>query len=146
MSPHPGGRDLDRHTTILTALALTSASTARQRTIDITTTGAKSGQPRRIEIWFYRAHQNLYLSSTPARRDWYANLLADPRFTFHLKNGPRADLPASATPVLDPHDRAHIFTSIIDDLNQPTDPRRPRRARPSTDRMGHQQPPDAHHL
>jgi deazaflavin-dependent oxidoreductase (nitroreductase family) len=101
------------------ALAITPSSSASARTIDITTTGAKSGRQRRIEIWFYRADGEIYLTTQPASRDWYANLLANPAFTFHLKNGVRADLAARAEPVLDPADRRRIFSSIIDDLNQP---------------------------
>jgi hypothetical protein len=35
-------------------------------------------------------------------RPWHANLLRNPDFTFHLKNGLRADLSVYATPVTDP--------------------------------------------
>ena len=101
------------------ALAITPASSAIERTIDITTTGAKSGRQRRIEIWFYRVDGEIYLTTQPARRDWYANLFANPAFTFHLKHGVRADLAARAEPVLDHNERQRIFTAIIDDLNQP---------------------------
>ena len=101
------------------ALAITPASSAPARTIDITTTGAKTGRQRRIEIWFYRVDGEIYLTTQPAVRGWYANLLANPEFTFHLKNGVTADLPARAEPVLDAADRKRIFTSIIADLNQP---------------------------
>ncbi|QCR20424.1 nitroreductase/quinone reductase family protein [Agrococcus sp. SGAir0287] len=104
------------------ALAITPASSARERTIDITTTGARTGRARRIEIWFYRVDGEIYLTTTPAGRDWYANLLAEPRFTVHLKHGVRADLPAVATPVLDEATRRHVFASVIDDLQQPSDP------------------------
>lgn len=105
------------------ALAITPASSARARTVDITTTGARTGRSRRIEIWFWRAQGRIYLSSTPpVRRSWFANLLANPNFTFHLKNGVRADLPAVATPVRDPEQRAAVFQSFIDDLNQPANP------------------------
>ena len=104
---------------IARALAITPASSASDRTIDITTTGAKSGRQRRIEIWFYRVDGEIYLTTQPARRDWYANLVANPDFTFHLKHGVRADLAARAEPVPDPAQRRHIFSSIIADLNQP---------------------------
>ena len=86
------------------------------RTIDITTTGRKSGRPRRIEIWFYRANGRVYLSGSPGRRSWYANLLANPKFTFHLKGSLQADLPARATPVSDPVERRAIFTILLKDL------------------------------
>jgi hypothetical protein len=46
----------------------------------------KTGRERRIEIWFYRLGDEIYLSSQPAVRGWYANLLQHPQFTFHLKN------------------------------------------------------------
>jgi deazaflavin-dependent oxidoreductase (nitroreductase family) len=88
----------------------------RDRTIDITTIGRKSGQPRRIEIWFYRAGEGIYLSGGPGRRSWYANLLANPDFTFHLKGSVRADLPARAMPVTDPGERRAVFTKILADM------------------------------
>ena len=88
----------------------------RDRTIDITTIGRKSGQPRRIEIWFYRAGERIYLSGGPGRRSWYANLLANPEFTFHLKGSVRADLPARATPVTDSGERRAVLTTILNDL------------------------------
>jgi deazaflavin-dependent oxidoreductase (nitroreductase family) len=104
------------------ALRITPASTAAERTVDITTTGARTGLARRIEVWFYRADGRWFLTTQPARRSWYANLLANPAFTFHLKQGVREDLPATARPVPDPADRARILGAIVDDLNQPSDP------------------------
>ena len=101
------------------ALAITPESSSAARTIDITTTGAKTGQARRIEIWFYRVDDVVYLSTQPASRSWYANLLANPRFTVHLKNDVRVDLPATAVPVLDADERRRVFSAIIDDLNHP---------------------------
>ena len=73
-----------------------------ERTIDITTTGRMSGRPRRIEMWFHNLDGELYLTGTPGTRDWYANLVAHPAFTFHLKGTHKADLRARATPILDP--------------------------------------------
>ena len=106
------------------ALAIDRSSPARDRTIDITTIGRRSGRPRRIEIWFYRADGEIYLSSLPAKRSWYANLEVNPAFTFHLKHGVRADLPATAKPVTDEVERRRIFTQFVDDLNQPSNPGR----------------------
>ena len=48
----------------------------------------------------------------PGRRGWYANLAADPRLTFHLKGGVRADLPARATLLTDEPTRRTILTRI----------------------------------
>lgn len=108
--------------TIEGALAITPASRARERTIDITTIGARTGRPRRIEVWFYRVDGRIYLSSSPARRSWYANIVANPGFVFHLKHGVRADLRAVGTPVLDRAQREAVFSSIIADLDQPWNP------------------------
>lgn len=106
------------------AIDITPAAGTRERIIDITTTGRRSGQPRRIEIFFYRAHGSTYLCSGAGggATSWYANLRADPRLTFHLKHGVRADLPARAQKVEDPAERAAVLQAIVDDLNQPHDP------------------------
>lgn len=91
------------------------------RTIDITTTGRKSGQPRRIEIWFHNLAGKLYITGTPGTRDWYANLVAHPSFTFHLKEGVTADLPARAIPITDPAERRAILEQIVKRVNSSTD-------------------------
>lgn len=101
------------------ALAITPSSSASARTVDITTIGAKTGRERRVEIWFYRVDDELYLTTQPASRSWYANLLRHPEFTFHLKNSVCADLTATAEPVLERGDRQRVFEAIIADLNQP---------------------------
>jgi deazaflavin-dependent oxidoreductase (nitroreductase family) len=80
--------------------------------IDITTRGRKTGQPRRKEIRFHNIDGQLYITGTPGPRDWYANLLAQPEFTFHLKQSVRADLPARATPILDKALRRTIIAAI----------------------------------
>jgi deazaflavin-dependent oxidoreductase (nitroreductase family) len=80
--------------------------------IDITTTGGKTGRPRRKEIWFHNVDGQLYLTGSPGRRDWYANLRANPEFTFHLKRATQVDLPARATPVLDKARRREILQKI----------------------------------
>lgn len=72
---------------------------AADRVIDITTTGRKTGEARRIEIWYHRVDGRLYITGTPGARGWYANLLEHPDFVFHLKESVQADLPAHATPV-----------------------------------------------
>jgi deazaflavin-dependent oxidoreductase (nitroreductase family) len=85
---------------------------ARDRTIDIITRGRKTGQPRRTEIWFHYIDGHVYITGTPGRRDWYANLVAHPEFTFHLKQSVKADLPARAVPILDIARRRVIIASI----------------------------------
>jgi len=100
------------------ALALGPETTMADHTVDITTTGARSGRPRRIEIWFHNVDGTVYLTGLPGPRDWYANLMADPRLTFHLKHGVRADLTAHATPVTDPGERARLFAAIIAGIDE----------------------------
>jgi len=79
-------------------------------TIDITTIGRKSGKPSRIELVFQNIDGTVFLSGTPGRRDWYANLVANPEFTFHLKKDVQADLPACARPVTNTAERRKILT------------------------------------
>lgn len=84
------------------------------RIIDITTTGRRTGEPHRIEIWFHRLDGRYYITGTPNRpRSWYANLVAHPSFTFHLKQSATADLVATARPVLDPDERRRVFGGIL---------------------------------
>jgi deazaflavin-dependent oxidoreductase (nitroreductase family) len=104
---------------VLRALAIDASSPDRDRTIDITTTGARSGRPRRIETWFYRVGERIYLTGLPGRRDWYANLLANPSFTFHLKGAVQADLAATAQPVADAAERRRVLTAIVTELDDP---------------------------
>ena len=104
---------------IARALALGGSAAVTERTIDITTTGRTPGKPRRIEIVFYVHEGNVYLSGIPApkTRSWLANLVAEPRFTFHLKNGITADLPAKATVIEDPKARRRILSAFVDQFN-----------------------------
>jgi F420H(2)-dependent quinone reductase len=111
-------------TDIAKALAIDRDAGARERTIDITTTGRRSGAPRRIETWFYRVEGTVYLTGTPGRRGWAANLEAEPAFTFHLKNGVDADLSAHATQVVDEAERRRIFAVLIEDLSNVSGTRR----------------------
>lgn len=105
-------------------LAIGRSSTAWQRTVDITTTGRRTGLPRRIEIWFHRVDGRYYLSTLPGKPSWHVNLVANPEFTFHVKHGAHADLPATAIPITDSGTRRRIFEYIVDDMNQPHNPAR----------------------
>jgi deazaflavin-dependent oxidoreductase (nitroreductase family) len=96
------------------------AALSRGHRIDITTTGRKSGQPRRIEIVFANIDGTIVISGLPGRRSWYANLIAHPEFTFHLKGRVTADLPARATPITDPERRRTIFSRLLQQLDRPT--------------------------
>jgi hypothetical protein len=81
--------------------------------VDITTTGRRSGEPRRIEIVLHNVGGRLYLSGRPGfRRGWIANLLADPRMTVHLSRGLVADVPARGRVITDPAERAIVLAPI----------------------------------
>jgi len=86
----------------------------RGQTIDITTTGRESGQPRRLEIVFHNVGGRIYISGIPSprRRSWLANLEAQPHFTFHLKGKVRADLPATARIIDQETERREILPHI----------------------------------
>lgn len=85
----------------------------RGLTCDITTTGRRSGRPRRIEIWYFVVGGRVYLTGTPGPRDWLANLRVDPRLTFHVKEGATADLPARALVVDDPGERRRVMAAVM---------------------------------
>jgi deazaflavin-dependent oxidoreductase (nitroreductase family) len=88
---------------------------AQSGIIDITTTGRRSGEPRRIEIFFHAIDGRIYISGMPnadRSRRWLSNLEADPRFTFHLKGGVTADLPATARVVTDDAERRAILEHV----------------------------------
>jgi deazaflavin-dependent oxidoreductase (nitroreductase family) len=85
---------------------------ARPHRIDITTIGRRSGQPRRIELVFHVIDGDIVLSGMPGRRDWYANLVADPNMTFHLTGPVKADLPAVARPITEPEERRRVMEAV----------------------------------
>jgi deazaflavin-dependent oxidoreductase (nitroreductase family) len=93
-----------------------NASLARGHTIDITTTGRRTGLPRRIEIVFHNMNGRLIITGTPRsdhKRAWLYNLEADPSLTFHLKGSVDADLPATARVITDPSERRAIAEWVV---------------------------------
>jgi hypothetical protein len=84
----------------------------RGHRVDITTVGRKTGRHRRIEIVFHNIDGRVVISGMPGRRDWYANLLANPSFTFHLTGPIQADLPALARPITEPVDRREVMERV----------------------------------
>ena len=79
----------------------------RSQLIDLTTTGRRSGLPRRIEIFLHDEDGVLFITGMPRRdrkRDWIHNITADPNVIVHLKKGIQADVPATARVVTDPHE------------------------------------------
>ena len=91
---------------------------AHDQTVDITTIGRRSGEPRRIEIMFHNLDGRIYISGLPGRRGWYANVVAHPDFVFHLKETAQADVPARAHPITDPAERRRAMTGILAGLGR----------------------------
>ena len=90
------------------------------RTIDIITTGAKTGLPRKVEIWFTNLAGRIIICGTPGSRgeqgprmprDWLANLKANPEFLFCLKESLQVELPARAIIITDSQDRRQIMSA-----------------------------------
>lgn len=96
------------------------AALQKDRTIDIITTGAKSGLPRQTEIWFTNINGRIIICGTPSAtgvkgsympRDWLANLRAHPEFVFCLKESLQIELPAKAVEIRDVEDRRYLMSA-----------------------------------
>jgi deazaflavin-dependent oxidoreductase (nitroreductase family) len=84
--------------------------------IDITTTGRRSGEPRRIEIYIHNLDGRLVISGMPAEgrtRAWIRNVTDNPAVTLHYK-GPLAvaDLDGTARVVTDPAERRTLLEGV----------------------------------
>jgi deazaflavin-dependent oxidoreductase (nitroreductase family) len=89
--------------------------------VDITTTGRRSGEPRRIEIAFHNVGGRIVISGMPIRertRAWLHNLEADPRLALHLKQGVVADLPATARIITDEAERRELLVHVARNWNR----------------------------
>jgi deazaflavin-dependent oxidoreductase (nitroreductase family) len=88
---------------------------ARSGIIDITTTGRRSGEPRRIEIFCHVIGGRIFISGMPRaerKRRWLLNLEADPRLIVHLKREVTADLPATARVITDVAERRAVLEHV----------------------------------
>lgn len=80
----------------------------QSQVIDLTTTGRRTGQPRRIEIFLHAQDGQLFITGIPQAgrtRDWIHNVTSEPRVTVHLKRTVTADIPATARVVDDRTER-----------------------------------------
>ena len=92
---------------------------SRGHTIDLTTTGRRSGQARRVELVFHAIDGGLYISGMPGfPRSWLANIRANPSITFHLKGAVQADLPATARELTEPAERRRIMERVAQNWNR----------------------------
>ncbi len=86
----------------------TRAALNQSQVIDLTTTGRRTGQPRRIEIFLHHDDGRLYITGMPRAdrtRDWIHNIATDPHVVVHLKQSVVADVPATARVVTDLDER-----------------------------------------
>lgn len=84
--------------------------------IDLTTTGRRTGRPRRIEIVFHAIDGRLVITGRPdpgRTRAWIRNVEADPRVTVHLKGVLDEDLPGTARVITDGAERHAVADWIV---------------------------------
>jgi len=89
--------------------------------IDITTTGRRTGEPRRIEIVFHNVDGRIVISGMPMRdrtRAWIRNLEADPTLTVHLKREVSADLAGTARVVTEEAERRVLLVHVARNWNR----------------------------
>jgi len=74
---------------------------ARRKTVELTTVGRRSGEPRKVVIWFVLEGPRTVLVQHVARKpaQWYRNLCADSRVRIDFGDGP---IDARAEPLTDP--------------------------------------------
>jgi deazaflavin-dependent oxidoreductase (nitroreductase family) len=88
----------------------------RSQTIDLTTTGRRTGQPRRIEIVVHNLGGRLVISGMPLpgrTRAWLRNVADDPAVTLHYKQpGAVADVDGTARVVTDPAERRELLAGV----------------------------------
>jgi deazaflavin-dependent oxidoreductase (nitroreductase family) len=90
-----------------------AAALRRSQVIDLTTTGRRTHEPRRIEIFLHADLGRLFITGQPrpATRAWIHNIAADPHVTLHLKRDVHADVPSIARVIDDPTERRPLIES-----------------------------------
>jgi deazaflavin-dependent oxidoreductase (nitroreductase family) len=90
----------------------TRAALNNSQVIDLTTTGRRTGQMRRIEIFLHNDHGQLFTTGMPRAdrtRDWIYNIEANANVVIHLKQSVLGDVPATARVVTDPSERRPLI-------------------------------------
>jgi len=85
--------------------------------IDLTTTGRRTGQARKIEIFLHDKDGLLFISGMPRAdrtRDWIHNITADPHVVVHLKRSMTMDIPATARVVTDLAERRPLMEAAAE--------------------------------
>jgi len=87
----------------------------------------RTGTLRTVETTYvWDGQDRLYLSGYPGRRDWVANMAANPEVTIHtVESEPWYDIPASARVIRDRSERLpHLLSFIEHWTSRPGFPRR----------------------
>ncbi len=77
------------------------------RTIELTTFGRRTGLPRSVEIWWFHVGGRFIITGTPGRRDWLANVRANPRVVIGVQG---YQIEATAHEVVDSELRELVFS------------------------------------
>lgn len=80
---------------------------ARTRTVNLTTIGRRSGEPRTVEIWWFHVDGRFIITGTPGRRDWLANIRANPDVVISTSAG---DFLGVTSEIGDESFRRRVFT------------------------------------
>jgi deazaflavin-dependent oxidoreductase (nitroreductase family) len=88
------------------------AELADDPTVDLTTIGRRTGQRRGVEIWMLDVDGRFFITGTPGRRDWLANVRHDPRVVVHLKREAHVDVDAEAHEVADEATRRRVLEHV----------------------------------
>lgn len=80
---------------------------SRTRTIDLTTIGRRTGEPRTVEIWWFHVDGRFIITGTPGRRDWLANVRANPAVVVSADD---QSFDATATEIGDTGFKRRVFT------------------------------------
>ncbi|HUI25678.1 MAG TPA: nitroreductase family deazaflavin-dependent oxidoreductase [Candidatus Kryptonia bacterium] len=91
-------------------MSKTLAGVADAKTLKLTTTGRKSGQPRTAEIWFVVEADHLFIQAgKAARKGWLVNIKSNPQVALDIA-GTR--LRGRATVITDSAQREHVLDLI----------------------------------
>src|SRR3954468_18362131 len=97
------------------------AALDRGQLIDLTTTGRRSGQPRRIEIVFHNIDGRIVIRGMPSPRPraWLRNVQRNPAVTLHFKGADGVgDVAGTAREITDPADRRHLLEGVARNWNR----------------------------
>ena len=88
----------------------TLAAVANVKTLKLTTTGRKSGQPRTAEIWFVVDGDHLFVQAgKAAQKGWLVNVKSNPQVALDIAG---TKLRGRATLIKDSAEREHVFALI----------------------------------